>query len=93
MRNDGNAYCVKNAGVNLPYIWCYYQSNSILPEACTSFTKQVYFMPEFNDIKRGIKAVGIIRWVAQFFKAKSHAIYNTRDIKPFIVKIIRAVLR
>ena len=25
MRNDGNAYCVTSAGVNLPYIWCYYQ--------------------------------------------------------------------
>ena len=27
LRNDGNAYCVKSAGINLPYIWCYYQVN------------------------------------------------------------------
>ena len=93
MRNDGNAYCVKTAGVNLPYIWCYYQTEHVLPKENTKFNKPVYFMPEFNDIKRGIKTVGVLKWMIQFFQAKSHAIFNTRDMKPFIVKIIRAIFK
>lgn len=87
LRNDGNAYCVKSAGINLPYIWCYYQTNGSIPDVSLSFEKSIYFMPEFNDIKRGIKAVGFIQWFNQFMHAESHAIINLKDMAPFWMKI------
>lgn len=87
MRNDGNAYCVKSAGVNLPYIWCYYQYFNDLPNVRMSIDSSVYFMPEFSDIKRGIKEVGLLKWLRQLFRAESHAIYNSKDIIPFAYKV------
>lgn len=84
MRNDGNAYCVKSAGVNLPYIWCYYMENGKLPEnEPVSFVKPVMFIPDFNDFTRGIKSVGVFGWIKQFFQAESHSIWNKNDMKPF----------
>lgn len=84
-RNDGNAYCVKTAGINLPYMWIMYCLYNRIPEELNrSFNTDIYFMPEFSDIIRGIKSVGLIEWIKEFLFAKSHAIYNQRDIKPFI---------
>ena len=93
MRNDGNAYCVKTAGVNLPFIWCYYQMNGRLPEEALKFDKPVWFMPEFSDIRRGIKTVGVFKWVQQFLTAKSHAVYNLRDMKPFWFQIRHIIIK
>lgn len=84
MRNDGNAYCVKSAGVNLPYIWCYYMENGKLPEnEPVTFVKPVMFIPDFNDFIRGVKSVGFFGWIKQFFQAESHSIWNRYDMKPF----------
>ncbi len=84
MRNDGNAYCVKCAGVNLPFIWC----SSLLGKDITNLKKDidksVYFIPDFIDVKMGIESVGFFKWVYQFFVAKSHSLYNIRDMKPFL---------
>lgn len=93
MRNDGNAYCVKTAGINLPYIWCYYMWNNEMPDENITFETPVYFMPEFNDIKMGIKSVGLLKWLMQFCQAKSHAIFNMKDIKPFIKKTTDKLFR
>ena len=92
MRNDGNAYCVKSAGVNLPYLWCYYQVNNVLPQESLEAKESVYFIPDFLDMKAGIKRVGIIKWIAQFFGAKSHSLYNTKDMKPFMFDLHRRIV-
>jgi len=87
LRNDGNAYCVKSAGVNLPYIWCYYQIHNCLPaHIATSFERPVYFMPEFADIGLGIRSVGVFKWLYQVISAQSHSIFNLQDMKPFYAK-------
>lgn len=83
MRNDGNAFCVKSAGINLPYIWCYYQKFGIIPNCKTSFEKTIRFMPEFPDSRQGIKEVGIFKWLFQFLGARSHAVMNWKDMGPF----------
>ena len=88
LRNDGNAYCVQSAGINLPYIWCYYNYNNSLPSCELQFKKPIYFIPDLSDIKRGIKSVGMFQWINQFINAESHAVFNIRDMKPFIVQII-----
>lgn len=91
MRNDGNAYCVNTAGVNLPYIWVYYQTFHKLPDCNMSFERPVYFMPDWNDVRRGIMAVGFFGWIKEFLRAESHAVYNKNDMKPFIAQSLGMV--
>lgn len=86
LRNDGNAYCVKTAGVNLPYIWVYYQTFHKMPNCSKSVGKTVYFMPDWNDFRRGIKTVGVIGWLKESKQAESHAVFNKKDIKPFFIQ-------
>ena len=88
MRNDGNAYCVKSAGINLPYIWCYYNVFGDLPEIPLTFEKSIFFMPICQDITRGIKNVGLLKWLIECVGAKSHAVFKLDDIKPFITKVV-----
>lgn len=88
MRNDGNAYCVKSAGVNLPYIWYYFLINRDIPVGETvSFEKPVMFIPDLNDFMRGVKSVGIFGWVKQFFSAESHTVWDVHDMGPFLIQV------
>lgn len=84
MRNDGNAYCVKCAGVNLPIIWCSFLLGKDITNLKKDISKSVYFIPDFIDAKMGIESVGFIKWLYQFFAAKSHSLYSIRDMKPFL---------
>ena len=94
MRNDGNAYCVTSAGVNLPFIWVYYNLCQSFPieEICT-FYKPVLFIPDFSDIHLGINEVGFFGWLRQMYQAESHSVYNKKDIKPIIVDFINHLVR
>lgn len=92
MRNDGNAYCVTCAGINLPYIWCYYGMYQKIPNINLTFDESIWFIPDFEDVRIGIKECGIFLWIKQFVNAKSHTIFNIRDIKPFICRFWNLVL-
>lgn len=92
LRNDGNAYCVKSAGINLPYLWCYYNVYHTLPDVKYTFEKPVFFIPDFLDLKMGIKSVGLLGWLREFIQAKSHTLYNYRDMKPFIFEVYKHIL-
>lgn len=83
MRNDGNAYCVTSAGVNLPYLWYKYADNpdSIITEQ-TDFSKPIYWLPE--DDLRSIKKIGPYKWLKQWTSADSHAYANKKDPKPVV---------
>lgn len=87
LRNDGNAYCVTSAGVNLPYIWYFNLVNGRKPEISNMIEKNIFFMPEFTDFKLGAKSEGIFRWMFQFFTSESHALYNRKDMKPFLIQL------
>ena len=89
MRNDGNAYCVQSAGVNLPLIWCYYQNFGELPNVPLSFSKSIKFIPDLNDLKVSLGQVGIITWIRDFLGADSHSVYNKRDLMPFVYELMR----
>lgn len=93
MRNDGNAYCVESAGVNLPYIWTYYQTYGELPDVPLSFTEPIYFIPDFNDLKLAMKTIGPFKWLKQFRQAQSHSIYNKNDMNPFKFEFKRQIKR
>ena len=93
MRNDGNAYCVQSAGINLPFLWSFYNVYGEFPKMNFSFNKPIFFMPEFSDFKRGVKSVGFFKWIKQFVCAKSHAIINRKDLKPFWNKLFSFIFK
>ena len=96
LRNDGNAYCVQTAGVNLPSIWCKYAVLGEVPNFKESISKPLFFMPDFFDMKSGIKSEGLFRWGYQFVTAKSHSLFNLKDMGPFIYEFkqrIRTYMR
>ena len=91
MRNDGNGYCVQSAGVNLPYIWSYYELYGKVPDVNMSINRSIWFIPDFNDLKVARKSVGVFRWIKDFIRADSHSIYNKKDIRPFMCELRRLV--
>lgn len=93
MRNDGNAYCVKSAGVNLPFIWCYYSVFGQLPKLPMTFSNSIRFIPDFNDLKVALSQKKTLEWFADFAKADSHSIFNSKDIGPFFVEIENQIKR
>lgn len=93
MRNDGNAYCVESAGVNLPFIWCYYGTYGSMPSVNISFNTPVWFIPDFYDVHIGIKECGFFHWLKQFISAESHSIFNAKDIRPFVYELGQLVLK
>lgn len=91
-RNDGNGYCVKTAGVNLPFIWCYYSFFGELPsEIKKNVDQTIKFIPDLEDVKLGCNSVGVFRWIKEFFKAESHAVYSLSDIRPFVSQVNKRV--
>ena len=93
MRNDGNAYCVTSAGINLPFIWCYYCIYRQVPNLPIRFNKVIRFIPDFNDLKVALLQKCFFRWIFDFLGADAHSIYNRRDYKPFFVEIINQIKR
>ena len=92
IRNDGNGYCVKSAGVNLPFIWCYYSCFGELPsEIETTVDRTINFIPDLEDVKLGCNTIGVFRWINEFFKAESHAVYSLSDIRPFVCQLGKRV--
>lgn len=93
MRNDGNAYCVQSAGVNLPFIWVYYQTFFKMPATNLKVDKEIFFIPDFNDLKVAVRTDGFFSWLKDFMLAESHSIYNKKDMRPFIFEIARQIKR
>lgn len=85
MRNDGNAFVVTTAGINLPYLWYYFCCNGVLPEnESISFKRPVYFMPEFSDFTNVIKSkINLFTWVNQVYNADCCAVFQMKDKRPF----------
>ena len=93
MRNDGNAYCVQSAGVNLPFIWVYYQTFFKMPATNLKVDKEIFFIPDFNDLKVAVRTDGFFSWLKDFMLAESYSIYNKKDMRPFIFEIARQIKR
>ena len=91
MRNDGNAYCVTEYGVNLPYIWYQFLSGIPIQVPTISVDHSILFIPEFADIYN-VKSVGVLRWLKEVFSADCHAVFKLNDLKPFIVCFYQFVL-
>lgn len=82
-RNDGNAWCVTKAGVNLPVIWV----KSCLGEDYSSEirpVKKIVMMPEFQDIKLVLQSkVSLAQWLKDWKRTDFFMEYDKQDPKPF----------
>ena len=85
-RNDGNAYVVTQAGVNLPYLWVYYCCEGKLPpNEPETIKRETFFMPDLQDIRNVMHGdLSLITFIRDWFKTKAHAVYDLKDLKPFL---------
>ncbi len=92
MRNDGNAYCVTRAGVNLPYIWYEWNEAGVVTST-REFDHIIYSMPEHVDImnvKHG--KVSFSAWLREFWQCKSHMLINSKDPIPALTYCWRRLM-
>lgn len=82
-RNDGNAWCVTKAGINLPLIWVKF----CLDEDYSSELKspnRIIMMPEFQDIKLVFqRKVSLSQWIKDWKRTDYFMEYDKNDPNPF----------
>jgi len=92
-RNDGNAICVTNSGINLPYIWylsCldedYHSHGSITP-------KTIHVIPEFEEISLcSSKQITFGEMISDFHKADYGMEWDRKDPVPFLNLLKRRII-
>lgn len=84
-RNDGNAYCVTDSGMNLPYIWYAYNAGLDYKEEVIKDIHDSYIMPELYYTKRAFAGeVAWREWRKNLKKTTCYTTYFKQDKKPFI---------
>lgn len=83
-RNDGNAICVTEGGVNLPYIWyCACTGQDYLEEMNKSI-KPSYVMPDLAELKLLFtRQISIADYFKDLRKTDRFMEYDKKDPKPF----------
>lgn len=88
-RNDGNAICVTNAGINLPYIW--YASNAGLPYAgeIGKEIQNILVMPEIDDFLTQVAhgKISLGTWIKDIRRSNCFMDYARDDMAPFISRL------
>lgn len=82
-RNDGNAWCVTAAGVNLPVIWVKACEGENYSEELSEVRK-ITIMPEFQDFKLVLQhKVSLWQWLRDVRRTDSFLDWNRKDKRPF----------
>lgn len=88
MRNDGNAICVTDAGMNLPYIWYAYNAGEDYLTEKSHSVQSLYCMPEFDDVVFVLKGkLSLFKWFKDLRMTTSFMEYAKDDKKPFYKKM------
>lgn len=91
-RNDGNAICVTEAGVNLPYIWYLACTGQDYQEEKARSIKSSYIMPDFAELKLMLTGqISLIDYFNDLRKTDRFMEYDKKDPKPFW-RMVRAKL-
>jgi predicted ATP-grasp superfamily ATP-dependent carboligase len=92
-RNDGNAYSVTAAGVNLPYLWYLFHTNlNLFYTENLKVENQIYVMPEISDFS--LMCHGVVsfkQWWKEFRGVDFFMLYNKEDKKPFYYEILNTL--
>lgn len=90
-RNDGNAWCVTTAGVNLPAIWVKANSRMDYKEEIHD-VKSITVMPEFQDFKLVLqRKVKLGQWLKDVRRTDAFLDWNRKDKKPFFRFILNKI--
>ena len=88
MRNDGNAICVTDAGMNLPYIWYAYNAGEDYKTEESQAIHSLYCMPEFDDVVFVLKGkLSLVKWLKDIHRTTSFMEYAKDDKRPFYKKL------
>ena len=88
MRNDGNAICVTDAGLNLPYIWYAYNAGEDYKTEESRTIHPLYCMPEFDDVVFVLKGkLSPVKWLKDIRRTTSFMEYAKDDKRPFYKKL------
>lgn len=91
-RNDGNAWCVTAAGVNLPTIWVKACLGEHYDEELKE-VKKILVMPEFQDFKLVLQhKIKLRQWLRDIKNTNSFLDWNRKDKKPFFMFIFSKIL-
>jgi len=84
-RNDGNAYAVTAAGVNLPYIFVSHFKKKIKMENALQQNRKIIVMPEFVDFGQVIQHnISFFTWLKDVYKTDCFLVYDKKDLRPFL---------
>lgn len=87
-RNDGNAFAVTGAGVNLPIIWVKFCSGESIENELKNAVKSIYVMPEFMDYVHVLKKrISLSLWLKDVRRTECFFYYNKKDMSPFWCKL------
>ncbi len=87
-RNDGNAYSVTGAGVNLPYLWVASCVNLNIEDEKQIIDKGILVMPELVDIFQVIRGnISLAKWLKDVKRTNCFLLYNKFDKKPFYYEL------
>lgn len=87
-RNDGNAWCVTKAGVNLPLIWVKACQGECYKEEIKE-PRQILMMPEFQDFKLVLeRKISFFKWLKDWRNTDYFMEYDRHDRMPFFKYII-----
>lgn len=83
-RNDGNAICVTESGVNLPYIWYLACLGEDYRKELDRTVRPVYVMPDLAELKLLLTGrISIFEYISDLFKTDRFMEYDKNDPKPF----------
>lgn len=87
-RNDGNAFCVTESGVNLPVMWVKACLNEDYHKELNK-PKHIIVMPEFQDFKLVLqRRLTLGRWLKDLHRTDAFLEYTKDDKRPFFQFII-----
>ena len=95
LRNDGNAICVTESGVNLPYVWYLFSTGKLWKTETSKQVRSIIVMPEFDDFKNNVLKgkISFFRWLKDVHRTDCFMEYAPDDKAPFFVKLKSEAIR
>lgn len=95
LRNDGNAVCVTEAGVNLPYVWYLASIGKPWEDEASNRIRSILVMPEFDDFRNSVLRgeIPFFRWLKDVHRTDCFMEYAPDDKAPFFVKFRNEAIR
>ncbi len=91
-RNDGNAWCVTSAGVNLPVVWVKANKGEDYSMELHE-VKKIIVMPEFQDFKLVLqRKLSFGKWLRDVRRTDAFLDWNKKDMKPFFGFLLNKIV-